>query len=218
MKILAISDTHRSHVDFTDDLSDCDLVVHSGDADCFDENTYVTFKNWSIKVAEKTTYGMVFVPGNHDSYIARDIEAAKEDFEGSRVHLLIDETIELGGLKIHGSPTSEAYGDLYTAFAGPASELHKSWEKIPANLDILITHGPPKGILDCYYGSESLLESVREKKPRIHIYGHIHDGYGYEMRDGILYVNAAIIGGISYGPFVPIEINYDVENRRVVGD
>jgi Icc-related predicted phosphoesterase len=57
-------------------------------------------------------------------------------------------------------------------------ELKQKWQKIPAGLDILITHTPPKGFHDEGEGCEHLTEAVLEKKPLFHIFGHYHTEHG----------------------------------------
>ena len=75
------------------------------------------------------------------------------------------------------------------------------------HIDILITHGPPKGILDVtadmdagepvHVGFRSLRRHVRERiKPKLHAFGHIHDekhfnNYGTIIRDGTQFINCS---------------------------
>jgi hypothetical protein len=96
-------------------------------------------------------------------------------------YLLINAGIELGGLKIwaHRSP----YAD--TVFGIPTAEARvKHWELMPTGLDILITHGPPVEVLDCapdqtfHGGCPQLRDAVVRKHPRLHVFGHVHGGYG----------------------------------------
>ena len=81
------------------------------------------------------------------------------------------------------------------------------WQSIPDDIDILITHGPPKGIMDMttdmhtrepvHVGSRSLMRHVEERiKPRIHAFGHIHDergisNFGTIIRGGTQFINCA---------------------------
>jgi Icc-related predicted phosphoesterase len=67
---------------------------------------------------------------------------------------------------------------------------------MPEKIDILITHGPPFGILDethkeNHAGSKGLWESVKKIKPRLHIFGHIHEGHGIRHQDGTIFMNVA---------------------------
>lgn len=73
------------------------------------------------------------------------------------------------------------------------------WDSIPEHLDVLITHTPPLGILDqtaphmVHFGCAELLDAVRSKKPKVHLFGHIHGGSGDLERKGIRFVNTAYL-------------------------
>lgn len=208
IKIKILSDTHRSHTEYTKKVTDCDLIIHCGDAGCYDEQTYETFKRWAIAVAKKTTFGMIFIPGNHDQYIAENLEYVKEDFIGTNVCILINEGIEIGSLKIWGSPCSATYGDTFTSFTAGENYLAKIWSKIPDGLDILITHSPPQGFLDRWLGSPSLSQRILSVKPKLHAFGHIHEERGIERSEDTVFVNASAVGSFDTGPFDPIEIEF----------
>jgi len=91
-----------------------------------------------------------------------------------------------------------------------AADRKRNWARIPEDTDILITHGPPFGILDCasrsniHEGCPELLEAVLLVKPRLHVFGHIHHGYGTRSTGDTLFVNAALLGasGLSRKPIV----------------
>ena len=81
-----------------------------------------------------------------------------------------------------------------------ASDRRKHWARIPEGLDILVTHGPPLGILDQAPGSErhegcpELMQAVLQAKPRLHVFGHIHAGFGTLRTPETIFVNAASFG------------------------
>lgn len=59
-----------------------------------------------------------------------------------------------------------------------------SWPEV----DIMLTHGPPYGILDTTWqdeevGCEHLRRAVQRCRPRLHCFGHIHEGWGAERMD-----------------------------------
>ena len=98
-------------------------------------------------------------------------------------------------LRIYGSPWVPFFRNM--AFNLMPAELEIACDKIPKNLDILITHGPPQGILDRsksghFLGCDLLLKAIRDKKPKVHAFGHIHDSHGRKKVDDILFVNAAL--------------------------
>ena len=74
---------------------------------------------------------------------------------------------------------------------------------IPEGVDILITHGPPHRILDQvdsrgpnayeYVGCELLMDKIRKIKPKVHVFGHIHEQSGYDEKDGTLFINASVL-------------------------
>ena len=112
------------------------------------------------------------------------------------------------GIKIWGSPFTPEFMDW--AFMGMPEELGAIWAEIPKNLDILITHGPPFGILDRTMRGENagcpkLLEAIQIKTPRIHVFGHIHEGYGLREKNGTVFMNASLCNA-----------NYELVNKPVV--
>jgi len=75
-------------------------------------------------------------------------------------------------------------------------KLAAVWSNVPADTDVLITHSPPFGILDVvngeHVGCRDLARELKRIRPRLHIFGHIHQSYGRIDRDGTIYVNAAL--------------------------
>jgi Icc-related predicted phosphoesterase len=218
LRIACISDTHRQHTDYTDELKAGGfLLVHTGDADCSDERTWQTFIAWAKKVSKHFKHGMVFVPGNHDTYVQENLDECREELVGTRIHLLINESVEFEGFRVFGSPYVLPTGHpAYNAFTTNGEALENIWESVPADLDLLATHGPASGILDDYYGDPWLFEAIRSKRPKLHVFGHIHGQAGSSQRHGTLHVNAAIIGTINMGPYMPTWIDYDLAGRLAV--
>jgi hypothetical protein len=106
-----------------------------------------------------------------------------------------------------GSPYTPEF--LNWAFMYPrGSSANRYWDQIPHGLDVLITHGPPFGILDQtapgeqHLGCEELLKAVEEKKPRVHLFGYIHGGAGLFENEATRFVNAAYLNE-RYKPLAP---------------
>ena len=133
------------------------------------------------------------------------------------VTYLEDEEVEIEGLRLWGSPWQPWFYDwAFNLPRGPA--LRAKWDRIPAGIDVLVTHGPPHGVLDHVgrgedVGCEELLEAVRRVRPRLHVFGHIHEGYGQLERDGVRFVNASTCT-LSYDP-VNAPILFDLPARVV---
>lgn len=99
-----------------------------------------------------------------------------------------------------------------------AEERERLFSRIPQDTDVLITHGPPRGILDGasqrkkQQGCDRVLAPVRRLRPRLHVFGHIHEPYGVFRSPSTLFVNAALAGPDYSVTRRPIEI--DLQLRR----
>jgi Icc-related predicted phosphoesterase len=134
----------------------------------------------------------VIIAGNHDFLLEED-SSARSLFD--HAIYLQDSECQIEGIRIYGSPWQPRFFDW--AFNLDRGEpLRRMWAKIPSKIDLLLTHGPPHGILDLtsrglQVGCEELLAALDRVRPRAHVFGHIHECYGQRERDGTLYVNAS---------------------------
>jgi predicted phosphodiesterase len=175
-------------------IPEADLLIHAGDA-CLDGNSHEVseFFDWfcSLKAKHK-----VFVAGNHDGLFEKSPDLARS-MVPKGVTYLEDSMTEVEGLRIWGSPWQPEFQNW--AFNLPRGPLLKGkWDLIPAGIDILVTHGPPMGVLDWGFyskanvGCEDLADAVLRVKPRLHVFGHIHGSYGLKKTESTLFVNAAM--------------------------
>ena len=110
---------------------------------------------------------------------------------------LNDSGVTIEGIKFWGSPVTPWFHNW--AFNRVGEEITKHWDLIPADTDVLITHGPPKGILDetvhgrLHVGCGHLLKKVLEIKPKVHVFGHIHEARGVHEEAGIKFINASCV-------------------------
>jgi Icc-related predicted phosphoesterase len=189
--IVCISDTHELHREL--DIPAGDLLLHAGDFTMFSRSLRAIedFNDW---LGEHSHSRTIVVPGNHDSFLEAD---PRRRNLLTNATVLIDEAVEVMGLKIWGSPITPLYGGaLGRSSAKDRIALYKT---IPPDTDILMTHGPLYGILDCppgtdtHTGCRELLEAVLQLKPRVHLFGHVHGAYGTVDKGGTLFVNAALL-------------------------
>ena len=191
MRIVLISDTHGLHRQL--DVPGGDLLIHAGDFTLNSKPPSVVsdFNAWLGSLPHRHK---VVVPGNHEFVL----EEPRSRGAITNAILLVDSGVEVEGISIWGSPVTPLYGG---AFGKSRPEDRKGhWAQIPEALDILITHGPPFAILD--HGSPSerqegcpqLLEAVFRARPRVHVFGHIHRGYGTLRTSDTLFVNASLMG------------------------
>lgn len=182
IKIWHISDTHTYH-GLLDIPKDIDIVIFSGDCSnprnpIINKDEVLNFISWfkSLNIKYK-----IFVAGNHDSSIeSRHIK--KDNFTENGIIYLENSSVEVEGLNIWGSPYTPLFGEW--SFMRARNKINKIWDTIPDNTNIVVVHGPPKGILDSSYSREGVLEacgcSALKKKllklePKLCLFGHIHN-------------------------------------------
>lgn len=182
VRIVIVSDTHRS---YRHPIPSGDVWIHAGDSE-------LTASEMDALAKSLPHPHKVVVCGNMD----RRLENEKQSLRN--VVYLQDSDVTVSGLKIYGSPwTPEFVGIFQLEDSQAATSV---WEKVPSDVDVLITHGPPKGILDrtsrgWRVGDGALLDKVEEIKPRVHCFGHIHASYGTMKNGETIFCNAAVFDG-----------------------
>jgi len=172
-RVCCFSDSHGLHNNIK--IPPCDILIFAGDFDIHSLSDLEHANSWFGK--QKAKY-KIFVAGNHDTYFEKiPVFSIKDIF--NNVIYLQDEMIEIKGLKIYGSPYSPKFGEWSFSYKRCSLEAKNIWSKIPENLDILVTHGPSYGVLDrnlqderC--GCEILQKEIIIKKPKRHVFGHLH--------------------------------------------
>lgn len=194
LKICIISDTHNnlSRVD----LPEADVLVHCGDATNLGEFWEVQKLVTDLNNIAPKYKNIIIVAGNHDGHWYKE----KRFVLGllpPKVTYLEDSEIVIDGFKFYGSPWTPRFGNWWF-MRDRGKDIRRNLDLIPNGLDVLITHGPPKGILDMPFGSGEhvgcldLLEVVSESKPRYHVFGHIHGSYGEFISENTHFINASI--------------------------
>jgi Icc-related predicted phosphoesterase len=183
MKILHLSDTHSFH-NLLKVPYDIDMIIHSGDCsnsrDPYNNEPEVRdFIDWFKMIPVKYK---IYVAGNHDTSIEKRL-VTKKDFEDAGIIYLENESVTIEGINFFGSPHTPQFGQW--AFMKDRVKLERFWRMaIPEDTDVIITHGPPRGVLDKSYdrnhnmescGDKSLLNRVLEIEPAYVLFGHIHN-------------------------------------------
>jgi len=170
-------------------VPDGDLLIHAGDATIGGtESEVAEFAEWFLAFPHPYK---VFLAGNHDWHYFRHPASADTYVEN-----LHERSVVIEGLTIYGSSWQPEFHNW--AYGLPRGEkLKKVWSRIPENTDILVTHTPPKYILDknsygLNVGCEELYKRVLEVKPKLHVFGHIHEDFGVSNFEGTTFVNASI--------------------------
>jgi Icc-related predicted phosphoesterase len=191
MDITFIADTHGLHDRLK--LNAGTVLIHAGDITEYgSEDEAAEFLHWFSR--QPFSY-KIFIAGNHDLFLEECKPAKRKKIIPSDVIYLQNRGIEIEGLKVWGSPVTPYFlGMAFNERRG--NEIKKVWNKIPAGTDILITHGPPKGILDNGVGDEELLHLINKIQPAIHCFGHAHGQNGSETLNGTTFVNASIVNSL----------------------
>lgn len=193
-KIVCLSDTHNCNELIA--VPDGDILIHAGDATgrgTIDE--IVLFNHWFANLPHRHK---IFVAGNHDWLFETNNRFARTLLDSS-IHYLQDSAVEIENLKIYGSPWQPRFFNWAFNLTRGA-EIAEKWKLIPEDTDILVTHGPPFGILDEVpkqysienTGCEELRKRVEEIRLKLHVFGHIHCGYGTAEKLGVQFFNASI--------------------------
>ena len=197
MRIVVISDTHGQHDALA--IPPGDILIHAGDFTMVGD--LPELKAFNAFLGELDHPHKIVIAGNHDFCFEREPNTARAKL--TEALYLEDEEVLIEGIRIYGSPWQPWFFNwAFNLPRGP--EIRAKWEQIPAGTDILITHGPPAGILDHtdwneQVGCQDLLDIVQKIKPRVHIFGHIHEARGVHPTPETLFLNACVLDS-SYEP------------------
>lgn len=211
LNITCISDTHG----FDLDLPGGDVLVHAGDltADGTAEQARESLRLLSEQA--RRYRACVLIAGNHDLVAERFPERWRDLLPGN-VTYLRDRSFEFGGMTFWGTPWTARFGDW--AFMESEDELDERFARIPTGVDVLVSHGPVRGLLDVavhgeHVGSLALRTHLPRIAPRLLVHGHIHEAYG-EARSGRTHIVNASICDHAYRPAnAPIIVTLDPTPR-----
>lgn len=205
MKFVAISDTHGKHDNLI--LPPGDMLIHAGDISMKgEEKEVVAFFDW---LSQQPFKYKVLIAGNHDFYFEREPEECILKLLPDNVIYLNDSMATVEGFTIWGSHiTPWFFNWAFNRHRGDPIRRH--WELIPLGIDILLTHGPAFRILDTntkgqHTGCKDLRLRITDVKPRVHVFGHIHEAYGRVQKPDTLFINASVLNE-----------KYELVNRPVV--
>mgnify|MGYP002397491119 CR=1 FL=1 len=207
MKIIFLSDTHTFHNHIS--VPDGDMVIHAGDYTSRGSIAEVSsFLYWFSNLPHRYK---IFINGNHEYEMYENPSLLKAMIPDN-VYYLENSSVVIEGIKIYGSPYTKRYG-LWAYQYNTREDAVRIWDTIPEDADIIITHQPPYGILDkvpyntsssglytptetleqsSSQGCEDLLNKVRTVRPKLHVFGHIHESAGILTVDNTIFVNASI--------------------------
>lgn len=194
--------THGFHGFYPDEkFEGIDVVVHSGDCSNYKDVArnsveVLNFIEWYKNVPVKHK---IYVAGNHDTSIERRL-VTSADFHAAGITYLENTGTMIEGIKFWGCPYTPTFGEW--AFMKSRSKMHNLWELMPDDTDVLITHGPPKGIRDLSFdrlgnlemcGDLSLAKRCYALKDTLKLvcFGHIHNMKDIDYNQGISHYSRA---------------------------
>ncbi|XP_076351323.1 UPF0046 protein T07D4.2-like isoform X3 [Tachypleus tridentatus] len=225
VRFVCMSDTHSltSHLKFP--IPPGDVFIHAGDfTRCGLINEIKEFNKFlgklphKYKVVTAGNHELTFDPSTSDiemvqrhiSVLALAQRGGSKSSEKEPRDLLTnciyleDSEVDIYGLKIYGTPWQPEFFNW--AFNLPRGEACLAkWKKIPTDVDVLVTHSPPIGHGDfCVTGVRAgcveLLSTVQTRvKPKYHVFGHIHEGYGITTDGQTIFINCSTCNS-SYEP------------------
>jgi len=218
MKFVFISDTHGDHRHLS--LPVADTIIHAGDISAEgDADAVRDFVRWFDELDYKNK---ILIAGNHDWHMESHAEEMSCELAESSIHYLRDSGVVIEGIRFWGSPiTPEFFNWAFQRKQGDDIAAH--WELIPEDTEVLITHGPPYGIMDrvpeqdgtlSHAGCSRLLKRVREVQPALHIFGHIHEGFGQRNIDGTRFFNVSSMNSTYQLHNPPVVLNYQDKRCR----
>jgi Icc-related predicted phosphoesterase len=226
MKITFISDSHNKHKQITEDLPGGDLLIHAGDISSMGHKHEIQqFCKWFDSLTNYSA--VVFIAGNHDFGFEKRPEETMEIvnsyewityLQDSVLHFA-SENIEIAN--IYGSPWQPEFHNWAFNLPKNGLELEQKWNNIPDNTDILITHGPAFGYLDKVIGQydnlgcQLLTKRIKTIKPKIHVCGHIHSGYGYVFDGDTHFINASVLDEQYQYTQKPLTVEWDPVTNKL---
>jgi predicted phosphohydrolase len=199
LRVAALADLH-GHLP---EIPSCDVLLLAGDlcplgmASVEHEARWLrgSFRRWLDAVPAREVVG---IAGNHDFVFEHAPQLVPDDL---RWTYLQDTGSLAGGLSAWGSPWTPWFHDW--AFNAPAvggeDFLRERYDAAPDGVDVLLLHGPPAGYGDrvtrgASVGAVAALELVERLRPRLCVFGHIHEGRGAWTHGVTRLINAAAVG------------------------
>jgi predicted phosphodiesterase len=230
MRITFISDTHTKHNQVTSSLPGGDVLIHAGDISSMGYRHEIQdFIKWFSGLDNYKH--KIFIAGNHDWGFQTEPKATEHllelnpgcEYLQDNLFLIGDDTDNYEDMvKVWGSPWQPEFYNWAFNLPRQGWELGVHWNQIPEDTEILITHGPPFGHLDTVKlnptfntGCELLRERVDVVKPKIHVFGHIHTGYGYKFDGNTHFFNAAVLDEQYYFTQKPMTVDWDPKTNEL---
>ena len=234
IRLMCFSDTHGHHLEIPkSQIFPSDILICGGDFTIFGNPEHVeSFKQWiyglpcNNKIIIAGNLDLTFDTKKLDHFrnvinqkdpnikLPENLESVKKSFVESngKYDYIEDQIIDVNGIRIYGAPFTAEFMDWAFQFEG--DEGKNKWNKLTQllnnkeSVDIILTHGPPKGVCDQDHtgqnvGDEDLRKIIEQLQPSLSLFGHIHQAHGNAMVGKTLCCNIAVVNNcreITYAP------------------
>ena len=212
MKLLLLSDTHGQN-DVLKTLPAADVLIHCGDSTQYGSRD--NLREFAEIFGECPATTKLVIAGNHDGCFQKHPFESRDILLANGILYLQDEGVEINGIKYWGIPWTPPFLNWY--FMAEGEDLKKKWEQVSDDVDVLISHGPPRNILDGLIRGGGRVGSVEHHnrvlliRPTLNVFGHIHEAYGQVHFDGIEFINCSLLN-FSY-QMVNQHVIYDIKEK-----
>ena len=187
LSVCVMSDTHARHRSLLLPASGADVLVHAGDHANWKTSARNTrdFNAWLGEIAGRFPVRLVCC-GNHEISMDKAGSRAERAAMVPNARYCEGETVVVGGgISIFFAPWTPSRNFTFraNAFQRSPDQLAELLLPCPDNVDVLVTHCPPLGVLDMHrnghrMGSREVLDCVHRVLPSVHLFGHCHDDSG----------------------------------------
>ncbi|KAE9554350.1 hypothetical protein FO519_002460 [Halicephalobus sp. NKZ332] len=205
LRFVCISDTHERLGEILHKIPPGDVLVHCGDFTNFGEPEYI--RKFDQEMGQLPHKNKIVIAGNHElgfeddeDLTLRGIKYAERGTPRGYELLknctyLHDNSITISGIKIYGASWHPLPGYSFSRKRG--REILDCWNKVPDDVDVLLTHTPPLGHSDLFYGERwgcaELLNTIEKRvNPKFHVFGHVHEQNGCTTNGKTVFINASI--------------------------
>lgn len=203
MRIVAIADTHGQHRALTDEqhyrrMPEGDVLVVAGDL-CAMDGTKADILDMVDWMGGLDYKWKLLIGGNHDLPLDRPYKADLwRAMRAAGIYYCEHEGMEIEGVTLFLTPYTPRLRGIPWAFGYDPQVRTNKWDDVPDWTDVLVTHGPAYEILDktiygIHAGCPQMLRMIDRVRPKVHLFGHIHEGCGRRWVEGTEHVNCAVV-------------------------
>ncbi|KAL7677685.1 hypothetical protein ACOME3_003924 [Neoechinorhynchus agilis] len=246
LSFVCISDTHNHHESLRKDIPAGDILLVAGDLSNVGDyyainqfNDFLASLPHSLKIVISGNHDLLFDP-NRSEELARQYKKSKRSFNQLKQLnmsirdlltncVLLDDSIQtevkkreprfaiLNNIHVYGSSWVPDLQEW--AYYADSITIKQKWMMIPTECDILLTHTPPRGVLDRLHdgrqvGCPSLMERVNQIKPSYHVFGHVHESHGILRKDKSVFINASMCDEHNQPAHKAIVFEFNITNVK----